>query len=375
MSIREEILMQAGANQTIIAELLAYTRNAFDHASKKALLEDEPFVADWAEYLHAIEQGDGVFAVLKQHLVQLAFPIQAGISQTDAYKAVTLRGVPVDNFPTASGLILEHPESLELCLHPTLAGHIPVLIVRHRPDFVVLVQAFSCRNEPVPVPDSKGAGIVTGYNNWSRIRKLRRQWEQTRSDPNEFSWQREFKNIMMQKELYQDRFILLSDSYYSAVQPHALGLEAEDWRQKSLILRREHECIHYLTERLFNSMQNNLMDELIADYMGIVAANGCFCAQWFLHFMGLENYPQYREGARLQNYRNNLSDEALEIVKYLMKNAAENIEAFTYEGDPVTLALALTYLTLEELASPQSHELLSAALEKARRLMEPPSFA
>jgi hypothetical protein len=50
-------------------------------------------------------------------------------------------------------------------------------------------------------------------------------------------------------------------------------------------------------------MNNALKDELIADTMGIVEAFGEYRRDLFLQFMGLENYPDYRWGGRLQNYR------------------------------------------------------------------------
>jgi hypothetical protein len=144
----------------------------------------------------------------------------------------------------------------------------------------------------------------------------------------------------------------------------------------SLILRREHECAHYLTERVFKSMQNNLFDELMADYAGMMAAAGRFRASWFLHFMGLENFPHYRAGGRLENYRGSppLSDEALPILNSLLKNAAENLETFSNQTQPETplMVLALAALTLEELASDQAHTRLSAALENARGLIGQP---
>ncbi|MDT3702963.1 MAG: hypothetical protein ROZ36_07965 [Thermincola sp.] len=133
-----------------------------------------------------------------------------------------------------------------------------------------------------------------------------------------------------QKELYQDKFIILSDGPYSAVPAESLGLSEEEWRRLSLIIRREHECTHYFTRRLFSAMRNNLLDELIADYMGIVSAVGSFRADWFLRFVGLEHYPQYRTGARLENYRGDppLSDGAFKILWTLVKLAAERLEAY-----------------------------------------------
>ena len=107
-------------------------------------------------------------------------------------------------------------------------------------------------------------------------------------------------------------------------------------------------------------MRNNLIDELIADYMGIVTAKGSFRADWFLRFVGLESFPDYRDGGRLQNYRGDppLSDGAFKILQALVKSAAENLERFDTERseelhDPSGQALmlmGLTYLTLEELA-------------------------
>ena len=42
------------------------------------------------------------------------------------------------------------------------------------------------RNEPVTVPDAQGALMVAGYNNWSRIGKLRRRWVgRAKRDPDE----------------------------------------------------------------------------------------------------------------------------------------------------------------------------------------------
>lgn len=74
-------------------------------------------------------------------------------------------------------------------------------------------------------------------------------------------------------------------------------------------------------------MRNNMRDELIADYQGIVAANGGrYRADWFLRFIGLEAFPEYRQGGRLQNYRGQppLSDGAFKILQVLVKDAAEN---------------------------------------------------
>jgi hypothetical protein len=60
----------------------------------------------------------------------------------------------------------------------------------------------------------------------------------------------------------------------------------------------------YFTRRVFGSMRNNMLDELIADYIGIIEAMGTYQADWFLRFVGLEDFPMVRGGEDKQLSRN-----------------------------------------------------------------------
>ncbi|HEV7515766.1 MAG TPA: hypothetical protein VGR07_05645, partial [Thermoanaerobaculia bacterium] len=299
------VLRHLGASAEECEELLRYNENVFaiTAAGAGALpLLDEPFVSCWENWVVEARQ-HGAFAVLTEHLPQLRFPIREGMSGTAAYRAATLRGVPPAELPAATGLPLPRPELVELALHRSPAGRIPVLTVRGRAEFVALVQALGHRNEPFPVPESQGALMLSGYNNWTRIAGLRREWEAREPAARPGSWGEEFARLKPQRELYQDRFILLSDGPYSAVPAADLGLDEPAWRALSLAIRRDHECAHYFTRRLFGAMRNNLLDELLADYSGMVAAIGRFRADWFLRFLGLEAFPSLRPGGRLGIYR------------------------------------------------------------------------
>jgi hypothetical protein len=342
-----------GASPAEAAELLAYNENVFDlgalTSEVRFPLPDEPFVAFW-QAVEREARTRGTFAVLRERLPQLRFPIRAGISETEPYRAATRRGVPVETLPEAT-------------IHPSPAGRIPLLIARGRAEFVALIQALTKRNEPEPVPDAQGALMVSGYNNWSRVGELRRRWEAL--DPpaarETATWGEELQRTP--RELYQDRFILLSDGPYSAVPAADLGLAETEWREMSLVIRREHECAHYLTRRLFGSMRNNLLDELIADYAGLVAATGRFRADWFLRFVGLEEFPRYRPGGRLDLYRGKppLSDGAFRVLQALVKAAAGNLERFRGQGEMALTIAALASLRLEDLASEGAEELLKRA--------------
>ena len=360
------ILVGYGATPAEITELLAYTQNPFSSTNLPELptlpLASEPHVTAWERY-QAQAQEAGVFTALRSALVQLQFPLQEKISQTENYRAATRKGYLTDGMAEATGLELEKPEELQLIIHQSLAGKIPVIIAGCRADFISFVQALTKRNEPEPIPDSMGATIVAGFNNWERIRHYRQEWEAKLSiSLTDTDWQAEFQRIKLQKHLYQDCFIVLSRGNYSAISAEEIGIDKEEWLRLSLIIRLEHECCHYFTRRVFGSMRNNMLDELIADYQGIVAANGGrYRADWFLRFIGLEAFPEYRQGGRLQNYRGQppLSDGAFKILQVLVKNAAENLEKFNsqFQGElyppelQAKLLASFASLTLVKLAA------------------------
>jgi hypothetical protein len=378
-SFRAAILRAHGALGDEVSELLAYTRGAFVLPGEMPALAappDESFVAVWERY--AMEAHEvGAAECLRRKLVQLRFPIAAGISETHAYRAATRRGESAA-VPRDGGVSFERPDELSIFIHPTATGRIPVIFAGSRTDFVSLVRALVHRNEPAHVPSSMGACIVGGYNNWDRIAALRAAWREERgSDAAESAWGEELRRIAPLTECYQDRFILLSSGPYSAVPATAMGLEMSAWMSSSLTIRLEHECAHYVTRRMLGSMRNSIMDEIIADYVGIVAATGRYRADWFLRFMGLERFPLHRRGGRLGNYRGDppLSEGAFRVLGSLVVAAAEQLERFDarrpsggWGSRPVASTIfALAILGLESLASPNGAELLGAIVRDQER--------
>ena len=370
---RSKVLADYGASASEIKELLNYNRNVFDLTQLKNFqrfsLDEEHLI--WKSLATATD----VFEALKSVLVQLQFPIQEGISRTEIYRAVTLKGRSLFDKQSGSGLQLQYPEKLRLKIHSSLAGPVPVLLPATRADFVSLVQAFTKKNEPKPIPDSMGACIVANYNNWGKIARYRHQWS-LNNNCSEADWQTEFRRIIPQKQLYRDCFIILSDGFYSGIAPDEMDLSPAQWRRLSLAIRLEHECTHYFTYRVLGSMRNNLLDELIADYQGIVSAVGEYRADWFLRFMGLES-TNYRQGGRLENYwqRSLMSAGAFKILQHLVKAAAKNLEYFDrhyLKLQQRNLVLpALTCFTLEELASANAPERILKTLEGIEMALHP----
>jgi hypothetical protein len=365
LQFREHVLASCGAGAGEIAELLSYNENVFSLPMDELSfpLEDEPFVGAWRGYAEEVMEAKNLHP-LAAHLPQLRFPIAAGISIEPEYVAATSRGWFSAAESPGLGCGLISPETCRLLIHPTSAGRIPVIIAREREDFVILVQALTRKNEPAPVPSSMGATMVAGFNNWDRIHGMRREYERRGG----LEWDQEFQRIKTQKHLYQDRFILLSSGPYSGVKASDLGLDTEEWRALSLVIRREHESAHYFTRRVFSSMRNNLLDELIADYFGVTAAAGSFRSDWVLRFFGLESFPRYRPGGRMENYRGKppLSDASFKVLQTLVMQAAHNVEAFdrAQARQPRSIQIqaaifaALAGFTMEELASAEGPLLL-----------------
>ena len=144
-----DLLCSYGATASEVEELLAYNDNVFDRSFALAPtlpLPPEPHVAVWERYAREVTE-IGAFKALQRRLMQLRFPIREGISNTDAYRAVTLRGTSTQGMTEASGLNLANPDDLRLGVHPSPAGPIPVLTPGGREDFVALVRALSIKSE------------------------------------------------------------------------------------------------------------------------------------------------------------------------------------------------------------------------------------
>lgn len=372
---RAAVLRGLGAGAAEAAELLRYNRGHFDLPPSVDLpLPDEPCVQAWARYADEARTR-GVLPVLREQLVQLRFPVARGISATEAYGAATRRGIVPEG---TDGVALEDADGVRLFIHPTPAGAVPVLVARRRADFETLVRALVRRNEPVPLPPSMGACMVGGYVNWGRVARLRRRWEAGEVDAGGAAeWGAAFAALRGRKELYQDRFVLLSEGPYSGVSAARMGMDEDAWLAASLTIRLEHECAHYFTRRVLGSMRNNLLDELMADYAGIVAAAGRYRADWFLRFCGVEDGDGCRADGRLWNYRGDppLSSSAFAVLPRLVRAAAAAVQAMDAGLEPAfrtppgraRVLLALAGCTLEEMADGGAGERLRARIHAGAR--------
>ena len=328
---RRFLVKEYTSDATVITELLAYTKNKFNLEKEAPFVaQDEAYISAWNRYYEE-SLDTSVFGTLQSYLSQFQFPIKEGISTSPEYRDATLKGKLTENTKIAPGLLLNNPDGLVLKIHKSNAGLIPVLIVPDDEDFDAIIQALSHKNEPVAIPKTMGAALLMELNNWDRIHTLKKAWLVANPLGN---WNLEFKeNILPKAALYKDKLIVLSTKPYSGVKASSLGLDNRDWLRRSLDIRLEHECVHLFTLKYFGKAANNLHDELIADYIGIRKTLGFFDSAWLLHFMGLENYPNYRDGARLENYLEtaSISIAAFKILQRIVKNAIDTLVKFDQE--------------------------------------------
>ena len=256
----------------------------------------DPELAWWtnitAEAVDGVLTGQQVLELLQTGLPQLYLPQQSGISLSELYKAMVLRGECVDQASIAGAGATpqwRYPEALRFWIAPHPCGAMPVVQTPCWPDFVQLVRALAHRCEPMALADGVHAQAVSGLIHWGLIRAFGRQ--------------------------SRARLIVLHEARYGSVPASDVpgGLTDADWLQASTSLRLEHELTHLATKRLLGEMRLNLLDELIADCMGMVAALGGFNAELFGRCLGIRSpsgrWTTYTKGLSQTDAR-----QALDLV-------------------------------------------------------------
>ena len=287
----------------------------------------------------ALGHGEAIVATLMAALPQLRLPQVQSISTSDLYRAVVLRG----NDPTSPELLTaahrigptplwQQPEALQLWIAPHPCGAMPVLQTPSWSDFELLVRALAHRAEPVALADGVHAQAISGLIHWGLINQFGRQ--------------------------SRARLIVLHQAPYGSVDAEHVpgGLDEDRWLEASTCLRLEHELTHLATKRLLGEMRLNLLDELIADCMGMVAALGRFDAALFGRCLGIDiNHGDtpIANGRWLSYTRELSATEAHEVVRLVMARARELESAL--QSQPELLHSAQAMQRLQWLCQQQLH--------------------
>lgn len=142
-----------------------------------------------------------------------------------------------------------------------------------RADFELFIKLTVYKDKPVP--KSMGACSISGLLNRQKME----------ADP---------ANA-------KESLIVLSKGEYSAVPAEAVGLEKDEWIEKSLRVRLYHESAHIVCRARFPGQKRPVWDELLADCVGLLAAFGAYDRALALRLVGIDKDGAYI-GGRLENY-------------------------------------------------------------------------
>ncbi len=190
------------------------------------------------------------------------------------------------------------PQTVEMKMYNSFAGTIPIIYVKDPLDFEQLVTNAAYKGIRPDNISQTGASFISGRTT---------------------------------------RFIILSAKPYSNVPASELGINDDsDWAERSMILRRGHECTHYFTKQTYGIANNILHDEIMADFIGMCEAFGYYKAEWFLRFMGLIE----GSGGRMVFYTKTLSPNVVMAVSELLTKIAYRLEEWSNTNDFKKLSTA-----------------------------------
>jgi len=265
-------------------------------------LMDPPELAWWQELgtssAYGVGQGLPLLRTLETALPQLLLPQVDGIGSSEFYKMLVLRGEASlgRNLSAARPEVCWHEaETLTFWIARHPCGAMPVLQTPNWHDFSQLVRALAHRGEPVALADGVHAQAISGLIHWGLIHRFGRQ--------------------------SRSQLIVLHQAPYGSVPAEHVpgGLDDYEWLAVSTSLRLEHELTHLATKRLLGEMRLNLLDELIADCMGMIAALGFFSAELFGRCLGID-----ADDGRWISYTGELSEpEAHRALALVMARSLE----------------------------------------------------
>ncbi len=224
---------------------------------------------------------------------QVCFPIDRQTRESDGYKNAVLRGKRDGLHPR--GFTFSAEDMLSQI--ETSAGLVDVLYVSDRADFERCVQMLAYRCEPRAIPPSMGATTVIGLINWEKIDCRKAEYLLAGGS----DWKSEFKRFTADPTNCRDALIIVGKGYYSAVPPKQMGLTEDEWLEKSLVIRINHELTHFVFRKRFPDDVDAIRDEVIADAVGLMTAFGRYNPEAARRFLGIET-DHYRKGGRLENY-------------------------------------------------------------------------
>ncbi len=288
-------------------------------------LADMPEIAWWRDVIAAGRPDDGWIHALTPALPQLLMPQEVGVNKSERYRALVLLGESPEAH-AVSAVPWSEPLAFTLHIADHPCGAFPVISSTNRGDFERLLRALAFRCEPVTISSAVHAQAIGGLIHWGLIQRFGRE--------------------------SRAQIILLDQGPYGSVSAvHVPGTPSESqWIAASTVLRLEHELTHLAVKRVVGEMRVNLLDELIADTMGMRKALGFFSAQLFRRCLGVHDDDSFAPAARVNTYLTGLSEpDAAKAVSLCMRRAIELEDACGNIAPDTNPMQVLRWLTRQRL--------------------------
>ena len=239
-------------------------------------------------------KGTEVLRALAKKYYGLYLPVEKGMSQSPWYRQYVLAGKPenTEELPGFTG-----SEQDEIFPFSTPAGEVEVIYLERREDFELFLQKLAYRCEPEPIRPDVGAMMISGVINWEKIESHKRKY----LEKGNLDWKEEFRRFTSRPENFKDRVLILSGGPYSNYPAQKAGYTPEEWKQISIDIRMYHECTHYVCRNRWPEKKETVLDEVLADAVGLLGATGRYDRRLALEFLGVAEDGTYT-GGRLGAY-------------------------------------------------------------------------
>ena len=135
------------------------------------------------------------------------------------------------------------------------------------------------------------------------------------------------------------RVIILNEACYSALAGSEVGIGEDEWLEKSMTLRLNHEICHYFSLRVLGGMRNHVLDEIAADCLGQLSAFGAYNASLQRRFFGIsESDGNILPGNRFSFYVKSLRNDSIHEVLEETNAALSGLDSYLLKNPDMALA-------------------------------------
>jgi hypothetical protein len=226
----------------------------------------------------------------------------------DAYKKAALKGEP----PQDSSLSHFEGSDMDwLRVFDTQAGQVEVLFLKKRHDFENFLRCIGHRAQPVEIPSTIGAITYTNLADWQKINQGVAEGMASGLSASEA-----FKALTANPANFRIALIAISEGPNSAVPAEKTPYDKRTWLKISRDIRTYHELCHFVCRRVMPDDKPAILDEVTADFNGIVHALGHYDASLAALLLGVNESGYY--GGRLEEY---LTDEQKADIDEIAREA------------------------------------------------------